>query len=118
MVAKNKIKKMFYIIFLFFCFSQNALSDDFSTEIDAADYKFILEQYEEAKEIYQKIIKSSDFSVVEAYAHYKLGLLYKREDKVFKAKGEYKKGLYSLQEAGESNHLIGKYILRELSFTG
>lgn len=97
---------------------QNAMSDDFSDEIKVADHKIVLGEFEDAQEIYQKIVHSSDSSVVAAYAHYKLGALHKRLNDSAKAKEEYSKGLQSLKKAGEANHQIGKYLERALQVIG
>ena len=97
---------------------QHALSGDFFEEINVADHKVILGQYEDAREIYQKIIRSADSSISAAYAHYKLGTLYKRQNNTEKAKEEYAKGLKSLKGAGKSNHQIGKYLDRALQVIG
>lgn len=118
MKVKRRIGMSFLLIFLSAGAAQHALPDDFSGEIKVADQKAIVEQYEDAKDIYQKIIRSSDFSVVEAYAHYQLGSLYKRQNEPAKAKEEYEKGLLSLKECGEANHQIGKYLVRALQVSG
>ncbi|MBL4893402.1 MAG: hypothetical protein JKY59_00795 [Emcibacter sp.] len=118
MKKKYRICILFTVIFTFYGMGQSAFANNYSDEINAADKKVILEQYEEAKEIYKKIIKSADFSVVEAYAHYKLGALYKRQHELGKAKEEYQKGIISLKKAGESKHQIGKYLAEALLYTG
>lgn len=118
MKVKRFIRRLFLLAFLSFGVAQHALPGDFSGEIEVADNKVILGQYEEAKEIYQKIIRSSGFTVVAAYAHYKMGSLYKRQNKPLKAKEEYEKGLLSLKEAGQANHQIGKYLVRALKISG
>lgn len=115
MKASYRIGMSFLLMFLFFGTSQQGLTADFSDEIRIADKKVILEQYEEAKVIYQKIISSSDSSVVEAYAHYKLGSVYNRQKKLAKAIEEYEKGLQSLMESGEADHQIGKHLARALN---
>ena len=106
------------LMFLSFGIAQNTLAGDFDDQIEMADQKLILQQYDEAKKIYQNIIKSSDYSVVEAYAHYKLGSLYKKQNEAILAKEEYKKGLLSLKNAGEANHQIGKYLVKALNVPG
>jgi len=103
-----------YTAFILFIGAQTAISDDFSGDIEAADEKVILEQYDAAKNIYQKIIKSSKPSVVVAYAHYKLGTLYKRQNQYQKANNEYEKGLLTLKNAGQPNHQIGKFLAQAI----
>ncbi len=116
-----KMKYSFGWVLLFVSLSfgvgHNALSGEVSNQIEIADNKLILEQYAEAKEIYQKIINSSEPSVVVAYAHYKLGTVYKRQSDPEMAKKEYKKGLLSLRKAGEANHQIGKYLAQAIRIT-
>ncbi|PCI48257.1 MAG: hypothetical protein COB49_06135 [Alphaproteobacteria bacterium] len=114
MELKHYIEMLFLVVLLSFGTVQQALSNDYSEEIKIADRKVILAQYEEAKEIYQNIISSADFSVVEAYAYYKLGSLYKKQNEPLKAKEEYEKGLLSLKKCGKTNHQIGKYLARAL----
>lgn len=114
MKIKHGIGALFFVMLLPFGVGQTAFCGEFSQEINAADKKVILEQYDDAKEIYQKIIKSADFSVVEAYAHYKLGSLYKRQYEPEKARQEYEMGLQSLKRAGEADHQVGKYLAQAL----
>ncbi len=118
MKLNDRIGMSFLLMFLSFGGSQQAFSEGFYEDIKVADQKVILEQYEEAKVIYQQIISSSDFSIVEAYAHYKLGSLYSRQQEPAKAISEYQKGLQSLKEAGETNHQIGKYLVRAINAEG
>ncbi len=105
------------LVSLSFGIGQKALSGQFSDQIEVADNKLILEQFAEAKEIYQKIIDSSEPSVVVAYAHYKLGTVYKRQSDPEMAKIEYENGLLSLKKAGEANHQIGKYLAQAIRIT-
>jgi hypothetical protein len=118
MNSSNVIKLIFFSIFFNFGALQAVSADDFSNKIKVADNKFLVEQYDEAKTIYQNIIQSSDVPAVVAYAHYKLGTLYKRQNRPEKAKLEYKAGLLSLKEAGEPNHQIAKYLTRALQTGG
>ena len=115
MSIKNKIRMSAIVLSLSFGSVHHALSDDFFEEIKIADHKVVLGKFADAQEIYQKIIDSSDSSVVAAYAHYKLGMLHKRQNDTTKAKEEYTRGLESLKKAGESNHQIGKYLERALT---
>lgn len=118
MKIKSRLGWMFLVVALPFMVVQKSFADDYLDEISEADQKVILAQYEDAKKIYKKIISSSDSSVVEAYAHYKLGSLYKRQNELAKAKDEYKKGLLSLKKAGEANHQIGKHLAQALQAVG
>jgi len=118
MKIKSRVVGSFLMIFMSFGVGKQALSRDFSEDINIADRKVILEQYEAAKVIYQRIIASSDFSVVAAYAHYKLGSLHKQQNEPLKAKLEYERGLESLKAAGEDNHQIGRFLLRALQVAG
>ena len=93
---------------------QAVYSDDFMEDIEKADKKVILEQYEAAKAIYQDIIDAAEPSVIEAYAYYKLGSLYTKQNQAALARAEYEKGLVSLKEAGESNHQIAAFLTRAL----
>lgn len=115
MIKKNTILSA--ICSVIFCLSlgQTALSGDFLLDIDKADKKVILEQYDAAKEIYREIIDTSEPSVVKAYAHYKLGTLFTREKQAKLARSEYEKGLLSLKKAGEYNHQIGNFLTQALS---
>ncbi len=98
-----------------FCLATfSAMANDFSNQLKIADNKVILQQYKEAENIYQDIISNSKSAVVTAYAHYKLGALYKSQNRVEMAKTEYKKGLSSLKKAGQSNHKIANYLSLEL----
>lgn len=118
MIVKCFIRMCFLLVLLSFGTVPYAFSGDFSEEITIADRKVVLEQFDEAEKIYQKIISSSDFSVVVAYAHYKLGALFKRRNELAKAKAEYEKGLLSLKRAGKSNHQIGKYLIQAMEVSG
>ena len=106
------------VMALSFASVQPALSGDYSEQLRAADQKVVLGQFEDAQEIYQKIIRSSDASVTAAYAHYKLGALHKTYEEPAKAKDEYVKGLQSLKKAGEPNHQLGKHLLQALKYIG
>lgn len=110
----GKIGWSCFMVILSFSAGQQAFSRDFSEEIKIADRKVILGQYEAAKIIYQKIITSSNDTVVGAYAHYKLGALYKKQNEPGKARLEYERGLESLEAAGQGDHQIGKFLLRAL----
>lgn len=116
MSIKFKIGMSALVLCLSFGSVQHAMSDDFSEAIIVADQKVVLGQFEDAQKIYQKIVRSSDSTVVAAYAHYKLGALHKRLNDTAKAKEEYTRGLQSLKAAGESNHQIGKHLERALQF--
>ncbi|MBL4802978.1 MAG: hypothetical protein JKY45_13920 [Emcibacter sp.] len=118
MKINHKIAMLFFVIFVPFSITQGVCADDYFNDINVADQKVILQEYDEAKKIYNKIIKSADFSVVKAYAHYKLGALYKQQNEFKKAKEEYKKGILSLKNAGQSNHQIGRYLEEALQYTG
>jgi len=113
-----KIWQSFRVIFLgaflSFGIGQYTLATEYTDDIAIADRKVILEQYEEAKEIYQNIIDSAEPSVVVAYAHYKLGTLYKKQHDPAKAKMEYQKGLTSLKDAGQTNHQIARHLEQAL----
>jgi len=113
-----KVWRKFSVAFLgaslFFGVAQQALAFEQSDHIVIADRMVILEQYEDAKKIYRKIINSSKPSVTVAYAHYKLGTMYKRQNDPDKAKEEYKKGLYSLKKSGQSNHQIARHLSQAL----
>ncbi|MCF8474970.1 MAG: hypothetical protein K9G26_09755 [Emcibacter sp.] len=117
MKFRHKIGILFLWVALPFCFINQAFSNEYTNDINVADNKLILEQYEEAKKIYERIINTSDYSVVKAYAHYKLGSLYNRQNENGKAKIEYEKGLVVLKNAGENNHKIGKYLAHALEVT-
>ena len=114
-----RVWRNFSIVFLgaslFFGGAQQALAFGQSDNIVIADKMVILEQYEDAKKIYRKIIDSSKSSVAVAYAHYKLGAIYKRKNDTKKAKEEYEKGLYSLKKSGQGNHQIAKHLSRALN---
>ncbi len=114
-----RVWRNFSIAFLgasfFFGVAQQALAFGQSDHIVIADKMVVLEQYEDAKKIYRKIINSSKPSVTVAYAHYKLGTMYKRQNDPDKAKEEYEKGLYSLKKSGQSNHQIAKHLSRALN---
>lgn len=114
-----KLWRNFSMVFLgaslSFGMAQQALAFEQSDHIVIADKMVILEQYEDAKKIYRKIIDSSKPSVTVAYAHYKLGAMYKRQNDPDKAKEEYKKGLYSLKKSGQSNHQIAKHLTQALN---
>lgn len=114
MTFKTKYWIPLYMAFILFIGAQNTLSEDFSDDIEAADEKVILEQYDAAINIYQKIINSSKPSVVVAYAHYKLGTLYKIKNQLQKANTEYEKGLLTLKDAGQPNHQIGKFLVQAI----
>jgi len=115
MKIRHNFGIIFFSILMLLGISQQALASEDSENIAIADQKVILEQYEEAKEIYQDIIASSEPSVIVAYAHYKLGSLYKRQNDQGKAKQEYKKGLVTLKDSGQSNHQIAKHLSSALT---
>ncbi len=102
---------------IFMAAGQPAVSDDFSGDIKRADTKVIMEQYAEAAEIYKNIITASDSAIVRAYAHYKLGDLYRKQHNGEKARQEYQKGLASLKKSGQKNHQIGKYLAHAMKTT-
>ncbi|VAX06751.1 hypothetical protein MNBD_ALPHA03-377 [hydrothermal vent metagenome] len=114
-----RVWRNFSIVFLgaslFFGVAQPALAFEQSDHIIIADKMVILEQYEEAKKLYRKIVDGSKSSVTVAYAHYKLGTMYKRQNDPDKAKEEYKKGLYSLKKSGQSNHQIARHLTQALN---
>jgi len=115
MNLKYRVSMLCLVMFLSFGMEQKVFSDGSFSEIDMADRKVILGQYEDAKVIYQKVIETSEQAVVEAYAHYKLGALYKKQSKLSQAKAEYEKGILSLKQAGQSQHKIGKYLTQALA---
>ena len=96
---------------------QAAVSGDFSGELKVADRNVILERYDKATEIYKNIISSADSPVVVAYAHYKLGALYKQQRLIVKARQQFIKGLACLKEAGQKNHQIAKYLTQAVNAT-
>lgn len=118
MNMKHVNRAVLFGVFLYFGTGQVAMSGDQSKDIRIADRKIILEKYDEAKEIYQKIIRTSESPVVAAYAHYRLGSLYKRRNEVSKARAEYKKGILSLKQADMADHQIGKYLAQAIRTTG
>jgi len=109
---------VFLSAFLCFGTGQVAVSGDQSEDVRIADQKIIFEKYEEAKEIYQKIIRTWESPVIAAYAHYRLGSLYKRRNETTKARAEYKKGILSLKKADMADHQIGKYLTQAIRTTG
>jgi len=118
MNIKQMSGAVFFGVFLCFGTGQAAVSGDQSEDIRIADQKIIFEKYDEAKEIYQKIIRTSESPVVAAYAHYRLGSLYKRRNEVSKARTEYKKGILSLKKSDMADHQIGKYLTQAIKTTG
>jgi len=99
-------------------FGQAVLADDYTDDINLADKKVILEQYEEAIAIYKDIIQSSGSSIIKAYAHYKLGMLYKRRGDFLVSKSEYEKGMATLKKSGQSSHKIGVFLAKALKSAG
>ncbi len=115
MKAWRNFSMVFLGALLSFGVAQRALASEPSDHIAIADKMVILEQYENAKKIYRKIIDKSKPSVTVAYAHYKLGAMYKRQNDPGKAKEEYQKGLNSLKKSGQTNHQIAKHLSQALN---
>ena len=107
-----------FVIIVGFGFGQPILAEDFSKSISQADNKVILEQFDEAKKIYKKVIDKSNVPSFVAYAHYKLGALYQKKQKTARAHQEYQKGLDTLFKAGHKNHKIGKYLTQAMKDMG
>lgn len=114
---RKTVRQSLLGVLLIFGLGQEVISGDFSDALKVADRSVILERYDEAREIYNNIIASADSPVVVAYAHYRLGILYKRQKLIQKARQQFMKGLASLKKAGQKNHQIAKYLAQAMNAT-